>query len=55
MGKCEVEKLRSFFYQKYIDANLYVVAGVDNVIENPPTTGRADLLEEFLNFQSLSR
>ena len=55
MGKCEVGKLRSFFYQRYSDATLYIVAGVDKMIENPPTIGCANLLEEFLNFQRDSR
>ena len=55
MGKCEVGKLRSFFYQRYRDATLYVVAGVDEMIEKPPAIGRANLLEEFLNFQRVSR
>ena len=51
MGKCKVGKLRSFFYQRYIDATLYILAGVDKMIKNLPTIGRTDLLEEFLNFQ----
>ena len=50
MGKCEVGKLRSFFYQRYSDTTMYVVAGVDKMIKKATTIGPADLLDEFLNF-----